>query len=403
MMSPTKALRQGEFVAMMAMLVAILAFSIDAMLPALPRIAAELAPQDVNRAQLIITSFVLGMGLGSFVTGPLSDAFGRKPVIIGGVLLYSLGAALAWAAGSLEMLLMARVLQGLGAAAPRIVSTAMVRDLYSGREMARIISFVMLIFILVPAAAPAVGTLIIAGFGWRGLFACFVLFAVGVAVWLGLRQPETLPAAARRPLQVVPLWQSLREVLANRTVVLATLVLTLTYGALFATLSSTQQIFSETFGRAASFPYWFAVIALLAGTASLVNAHLVVRLGMRFLITFSLGAQVLVSLAMAVMTGFGLWPEGWYFPAYLVWTTGVFFMAGLTFGNLNALALEPLGHIAGMAASLTTAIATVLAVLIAAPLGLAFDGTPLPLAIGVGSLAAASWGVMRAMPGRRTA
>lgn len=403
MMSPTKALRQGEFVAMMAMLVAILAFSIDAMLPALPRIAAELAPQDVNRAQLIITSFVLGMGLGSFVTGPLSDAFGRKPVIIGGVLLYSLGAALAWAAGSLEMLLMARVLQGLGAAAPRIVSTAMVRDLYSGREMARIISFVMLIFILVPAAAPAVGTLIIAGFGWRGLFACFVLFAVGVAVWLGLRQPETLPAAARRPLQVVPLWQSLREVLANRTVVLATLVLTLTYGALFATLSSTQQIFSETFGRAASFPYWFAVIALLAGTASLVNAHLVVRLGMRFLITFSLGAQVLVSLAMAVMTGFGLWPEGWYFPAYLVWTTGVFFMAGLTFGNLNALALEPLGHIAGMAASLTTAIATVLAVLIAAPLGLAFDGTPLPLAIGVGILAAASWGVMRAMPGRRTA
>lgn len=402
-MSPTKALRQGEFVAMMAMLVAILAFSIDAMLPALPRIAAELAPQDVNRAQLIITSFVLGMGLGSFVTGPLSDAFGRKPVIIGGVLLYSLGAALAWAAGSLEMLLMARVLQGLGAAAPRIVSTAMVRDLYSGREMARIISFVMLIFILVPAAAPAVGTLIIAGFGWRGLFACFVLFAVGVAVWLGLRQPETLPAAARRPLQVVPLWQSLREVLANRTVVLATLVLTLTYGALFATLSSTQQIFSETFGRAASFPYWFAVIALLAGTASLVNAHLVVRLGMRFLITFSLGAQVLVSLAMAVMTGFGLWPEGWYFPAYLVWTTGVFFMAGLTFGNLNALALEPLGHIAGMAASLTTAIATVLAVLIAAPLGLAFDGTPLPLAIGVGILAAASWGVMRAMPGRRTA
>ena len=396
-MTPNR-LSQNEFIAMIAMLFAIVAFSIDSMLPALPQIAAELSPDAPNKAQLIIMSFVLGMGIGTFFAGPLSDSFGRKPIIIGGTLVYALGAWAAWAAPSLETMLMARVVQGLGAAAPRVVSLALVRDLYKGREMARVVSFAMMIFTLVPAVAPMFGTVIIAGLGWRAMFLCFVIFAVVAMTWMALRQTETLGPAARRPLRVGPLMDALREVLSHRVVVTAIAVQTLGYGCLFGSIASIQQIFSITFDRAASFPFWFAMIAVLAGSASLLNASLVVRLGMRYLISVALGCQVIASLIMASMTWAGLWPEVLAFPAYIVWTTGVFFMVGLTLGNLNALALEPVGHIAGMAASVISSIATVSGVFLAAPIGQAFDGTPVPLAFGVAVFTALGYGLMRSIP-----
>jgi DHA1 family bicyclomycin/chloramphenicol resistance-like MFS transporter len=393
-------LSQGEFIALIAMLFATIAFSIDAMLPALPEIARELTPDAPNAAQLIITSFVLGMGMGTLVAGPLSDSLGRKTVIVGGAVLYCTAALAALVAPTLETVLLARVVQGLGAAGPRVVSLALVRDLYKGREMARVVSFAMMIFTLVPAVAPLVGSFIISGLGWRSIFLAFIVF-VGIAMlWLTLRQPETLPPERRRPLQTASLWDALREVLSHRLIVTTIMVQTLTFGALFGTLSSTQQIFDQTFGRGDSFPYWFALIAVVAGSASLLNAALVVRLGMRFLITATLGTQIALSGGMALMTAFGLWPEALYFPAYVVWMVGVFAMAGLTLGNLNALALEPVGHIAGMAASVTGAISTVTAVLVAVPLGLAFDGTPVPLAVGVAVLAALAFGLMKTLPRR---
>ncbi|MDP4032675.1 MAG: MFS transporter [Pseudorhodobacter sp.] len=398
MSQPAARLSQGEFIALIAMLFATIAFSIDAMLPALPRIASELTPDAPNAAQLIITSFVLGIGLGTFVAGPLSDTFGRKPVIVAGAGLYCVAALVAYAAPSLETVLAARVVQGLGAAGPRVVALALVRDLYKGREMARVVSIAMMIFTVVPAIAPILGSVIIAGFGWRGIFLAFIIFSAASMLWFGARQPETLPHLLRRPLRAGPLWQALREVLAHRVVVTTIAVQALVFACLFGTLSSTQQIFDVTFGRGASFPFWFALIALMAGTASLVNAALVVRLGMRFLITITLEAQVLASLAMAAGTGLGLLPEGMAFPVYIAWTTGVFFMLGLTLGNLNALALEPMGHISGMAASVSGALATVLAVALAVPLGLAFDGTPVPLALGVAALAAAGFGLMKTLP-----
>jgi DHA1 family bicyclomycin/chloramphenicol resistance-like MFS transporter len=185
----------------MGTIFATVAFSIDAMLPALPEIAAELTPEDANRAQLILTSFVLGMGIGTLVAGPLSDALGRKRVILMGAALYLLGAGLALIAPSLEMILLARVIQGIGAAGPRVVSLAMIRDLYSGRAMAQIVSYAMLIFTLFPAVAPLIGAAIIAGFGWRAIFVAFLIFSLVSVGWLTLRQPETLAPEARRPLR----------------------------------------------------------------------------------------------------------------------------------------------------------------------------------------------------------
>ncbi len=258
---PAQRLSRGEFIALMGMIFATVAFSIDAMLPALPEIAQALTPDDPNLAQLVLTSFVLGLGIGTLFTGPLSDSFGRKPVIMAGAALYVMGAILAYLAPTLELLLAARILQGLGAAGPRVVATAIIRDLYSGREMAQIVSFAMLIFTIFPAVAPMIGAVIIWGFGWRAIFLAFLIFSALSVGWLLIRQSETLPRAARRPFRLTSLWQAFRETLDLRQMQLSIVVQTLIFGALFGMISSIQPIFDETFGRAASFPFWFAFIA----------------------------------------------------------------------------------------------------------------------------------------------
>ena len=393
-------MHQTEFIALMAMLFATVAFSIDSMLPALPEIAAELSPANPNQAQLILTSFVLGMGVGTLFAGPLSDAFGRRRVIVLGAALYCAASVAAYLAPTLETVLLARVVQGLGAAGPRIASMALVRDLYSGRQMARVVSFAMMIFTLVPAVAPLMGSWIMAGFGWRSIFLAFVVFSVVSMIWFLIRQPETLPASLRRPLRVRALWQAMTEVLSHRVIVLSIAVQTLVFGALFGTLSAAQQVFDETFGRGPSFPFWFAVIALVSGTASLLNASVVVRFGMWRLITVTLAGQIAVSAGLALIAVTGVLSPDLAFAAFVFWTTGVFFMAGLTLGNLNAMAMEPVGHIAGMAASVVGGIATVASLVVAVPLGLAFDGTVVPLTVGVGLASAVALVLMQLIPAR---
>lgn len=384
-----------EFTVLLAMLFATIAFSIDAMLPALPEIAAELTPADPNRAQLILTAFVLGMGAGTLIAGPVSDAIGRKSTILAGFSLYVLGAWLAHDAQTLDLLLAARVLQGLGAAAPRIVGVALVRDLYSGREMARISSFVMMVFILVPAVAPLIGQAIIGVWGWRAIYLAFILFALAGALWLTLRQPETLARADRRTLSAAALSAGFAEVLRDRTAMICTAVLTLGFGQMFGLLSSIQQIFDIRFGIGDQFPLWFMGIAVVSGAASILNARLVVRVGMRRLATRAYLAQAVFSLVMIALTALNLLPGVLAFAGFYAWAVSIFFMAGLTFGNLQALALQKMGHIAGMAASVVTSVATVGAVAIAAPVGLMFDGTPIPAIGGAVLCSALAWALMR--------
>lgn len=380
MRSPKARLHQTEFVALMAMLSGTIAFSIDAMLPALPEIAQDLTPDAPNRAQLIITSFVLGLGVGTLFTGMLSDRFGRKPVMIGGAVVYCLGALLAWRAPTLEMMLLARVIQGLGAAGPRVVAMAMTRDLYEGWRMARIMSFIMIVFTLVPAIAPSLGAVIVWAAGWRQVFLAFLAFAVVSGAWLMLRQPETLAREDRSAIGVRAMASAAGEIIRNPTTRVSVIVQTLCFGMLFSTLSSVQQMFDITYGKGDSFPLYFGGMAVVASTASMLNARLVGRLGMRRLVKSMLSVQLGLTTLMIVLTLTHL-PTQLEFLVFLFWTTSVFFQAGLTMGNLNALAMEPLGHIAGKAASLISAFSTVGAVLIAVPVGLAYDGTPLPIAI----------------------
>ncbi|WP_372837815.1 multidrug effflux MFS transporter [Phaeovulum sp.] len=388
---PQAKLKLFEFTALLAFLSAIVAFAIDAMLPALGEIAAELTPDNVNRAQLVLTAFMLGMGLGTFFAGPLADALGRRRTIGWGVGLYILGAGLGAMAQNLEMMLAARFLQGVGAAGPRIASMALVRDQYSGREMARVTSFISMIFILIPAAAPALGQLIISVAGWRGVFVAFILFSGGAVTWLYLRQPETLTPEKRRPFRLATLRAGAAEVLGSREVRLYTLVLALGFGQMFALLSSAQQIFSDVYGITDAFPRWFALMALLSGAGTLLNARFVVRLGMRRIVRAAYAMQV---VAATLMLGAMALPGGAGFAVFFLWAVSLFFMAGVTFGNLNALTMQHMGHLAGMTASVVMALSTVCAVAIAAPIGLAFNGTPMPVVLGALIASGIAWTLM---------
>lgn len=371
---------RNEFVALMAMMFATIAFSIDAMLPALDEIALELSPTDPTLAALIMTSFFLGMGTGTFVAGPLSDAFGRRNLMFVGATLYCSAAAIAWMSNSLEMMLAARFVQGIGASGPRVVCIAIIRDLYSGREMARILSIVMMIFTLVPAFAPALGFVIIHLAGWRAIFAAFIAFSVISALWLGFRLPETLPVENRRPVSFPLIINAVGEMFSHPIVRLSILVQTLMMAMLFSLLAMIQPIYHEVFDKADSFPFWFGGIALSSAGASLINAMLVVRLGMRKLIVIALTMQVMLSSLVLLSTEIA---GAAVFATFAMWQAFVFFQAGLTVGNLNAIAMEPMGHIAGMAASIIGAVSTVFAAAIASPVGLLFDGSYKPLVMAV--------------------
>ena len=388
---PKASLRMTEFILLFSLTTALTAMSIDTILPALRPMGRALAVADPNDVQLVVSMFVLGMVLGELVFGVLADAYGRKLTIQIGLGIFAIGCVVSVLAGSLEVVLVGRFIQGIGAAGPKIGSRALIRDRFEGAEMARVMSFIMMIFALTPMIAPALGQIIVAYGGWQSVFAVFLAAALVISLWMGLRQPETLPPKDRRPFVPQALVAATRECFSYRIFTLSTAVQALAFGMLFGCLSSTQQIFEVTYGRGDEFPFWFAIIALVSGTASILNARLVVRVGMQRMISAGFGLQIVFSLAVLFsgLTG------GVPFALYLVWTTSLFFMAGLVIGNLNALAMEPTGHIAGLAASIIGATSTVLGVVIAAPIGLAFNGTPLPLASATAALSILSFTMVK--------
>ena len=383
-----------EFISLMAMLVATVAISIDAMLPALPDIAIQLTAKNPNQVQLILSAFIGGMALGTLVVGPLSDSFGRKNIIYVGAVIYISFSALCMFATDLETIVIARVFQGIGAAAPRVVSQALVRDLYSGREMARITSFIMIIFSIAPAVAPLLGAGLISLFDWRAIFVIFIIFAFISTIWTKIRIREPLRPEMRVPFQIKIFRAAFLEIISIGIVRVSIITLIFSYATLFTCILLIQQVFDQFFGRANSFPEWFAVIAAFSASASFLNSMLVMKLGMRRLISAALRVQIALSAFMLLMFWTGAISGNLGFGFCVFWVFSLFFQAGLTFGNLTALAMEPLGHIAGTAASVISALATLGSVFLATIAGHFFDGTPVAMIISIALFA--SFGALSA-------
>ncbi|MBW7921387.1 MAG: multidrug effflux MFS transporter [Rubellimicrobium sp.] len=385
----TESPRRVEFIGLLALMMAVTAFGIDAMLPALPQIGGALVPDDPIRAQLVITSFIFGMGVGTFVTGPLSDFLGRKPVIAVGLVLYAAGALVSWAAPSMTTLLAGRLLMGLGASGPRVTVMAIVRDRFHGAEMARIMSLVAVVFMVVPAIAPSTGALIMHGAGWRGIFLFYALFATLALSWFYLRMPETLATAARRPVRLAMMRDALREMARLPVIRLSIAIQLMVFGMMFAMLSSIQGIFETAYDQGTNFPLWFMVIAGASAASGLLNSHIVMRIGILRIVRSTFAVQVVLTVGMLAVLALPL-PRQVEFVFWMIWASSVFMQTSLTVGNVNALAMEPVGHIAGLASSLIAAFATIGSVVLAVPIGLASDGTPLAMALGVLVLAGLS-------------
>ncbi|MYA97148.1 MAG: multidrug effflux MFS transporter [Nitrospinae bacterium] len=386
------ALRPGEFVPLVALLMSLVALSIDAILPALPAIGRDLGAPRRNDVQFIVTAVLLGLGLGQIVFGPLSDRIGRKPAIHTGLVLFMSGCVMSIIASTFEVMIAGRVLQGVGIAGPRIVTVALVRDQYEGRQMARLMSFAMAVFILVPTVAPALGLGILWLGGWRAIFVTFFIIAAVTLAWFSLRQPETLPPARRRPLSPRAIGGAVLEVLRIRAALGYTIATGCVFAPFVAYLSSAQQIFQEAYRTGALFPAYFGVLALAFGGASLVNGWLVMKYGMRRLSRMATVSMTLVSAVAWALAFEGL-PPLWLFMTYLLL---VFLCIGLLFGNLNALAMEPIGHIAGVGAGVVATLSTFISVPFGALVGHRFDGTMYALiaafaVFGAGTYAAMRW------------
>ena len=389
---PAKLPRFGEFIALIAMLSSLTALSIDAMLPALVTIGRELGVQHDNEAQLIISTLFLGLASGQVLFGPLSDATGRKPLMYVGLGIFMLGSLVSMLAQDFSHMLVGRFLQGLGASAPRVLSIALVRDCYAGRSMAQVMSFTMSIFILVPMIAPFLGQVILLVAGWRSIFTVFLLLALIVAVWFLLRMPETLPPDKRRAFTFRAFWRALREVVTNRVSMTYTVITGMVFGAFLGYLSSAQQILQIQYGLGERFPLYFALLALAVGASSFLNSRLVMRHGMYWLSKRAILLFTgLAGLFLLVAVGTAGHPPLAGLIAYLILA---FLALGMLFGNLNALAMEPLGHIAGIGASVVGSLSTLTAIPLGTLIGQSYDGTILPLITGFFVLGLLASGLM---------
>ncbi len=382
----------GEFIAMMALMTSLVALSIDLMLPALADIGTDLGSPHANANQLVVTMVFAGLAIGQLVYGPLSDSIGRKPAIYLGYAVFGLGSLLTILAVNFPMMLAGRLLQGLGVAGPRGVSIALIRDRFAGREMARVMSFMMVVFIVVPIIAPALGQAILLVAAWRTIFVFLLGIGVVSLIWFGIRQPETLAPQRRAPLSVRRMSRALHEVIRNPTALGYTLMAGTVAAMLQAYLASAQQIFQIQYALGPLFPLFFAINALAIGLASFVNGRLVMRYGMHLPVKMALfalcGMTILFAGTTLVTNG---QPELWMLMAYLI---PCFFCMGILFGNMNALAMEPLGHIAGVGAAVVSSLSTFVAIALSAVIGQSYNGTTTPLAVGFAVLSLIALGLM---------
>lgn len=367
-----------EFVAIVASIMALNPFATDMMLPAMPDIRSTFSIANPNQVQEVISIYLAGFGAGQFIMGPLSDRFGRRPILIAGMLLYSAAGLLTVLAPSFELMLLARVLQGVGTSATRVIATSIVRDCYAGRRMASVMSLAMMIFIAVPVLAPSFGQAIMLFAEWRGIFMVLTVYGLLALLWSAIRLPETLPVTKRKPLTAANVFDAFRQALTHRQTLGYTLAAGGIQSVVFAYVFSSQQIFTEVYHLGRYFPLAFAAIAIGIAAAGFLNSRIVGRYGMRVISH----AALIGSLTIAALTMLGAW-QGWLsFPVYMVLAIGNMFAFGLMFSNFTALAMEPQGHIAGTASSLFGSITTLIGSAVGALIGQDFNGTMLPFTTG---------------------
>jgi len=380
----------AEFVALIALMMAVTALSIDIMLPALPEIGKALGVGSENERQFIISAYLAGFASGQLIFGPVSDSYGRRNPLLFGLGIYIAATIFAIFSTSLPVLLAARVLQGFGAASPRVIAMAIVRDRFGGRNMARVMSFVMMVFIVVPVLAPAVGAGIIHFATWPAIFMLLLIAACCAATWASLRLPETRPAGTRLPLSVFSVLSAARIVITTRQTGGYMVAAGFIFGLLMSYITSAEQVFVDVYKLGPYFPVVFGAIASFMIAASIVNASVVRRLGMRVVSHRALLGLVAACGAMA-LAGYPEKPPLILFCAFIA---VVFFCFGLIMPNFNALAMEPAGHIAGTASSLIGFYTTAAGAAFGSAIGQAFEGSVRPLCIGVTLLAICSLAVV---------
>ncbi len=367
------------FVLRISLLTSLTALSIDTMLPALPAIGESFGVENSNNLQLIITLLFFGMFFGELVFGPLSDSLGRKRALGIGIVIFCIGSVVAMTATSLQMLLLGRIIQGVGVSGPKIISRAMIRDQFEGANMSRVFSFIMTIFICIPMLAPILGQAIVVLAGWRAIFLLFLVTALCTYLWIMLKQPETLSLSNRRPINIKELFRTAVRILQHPLVLCYATTAGLAFAILLLFLSTSQAMFEQIYDRADDFPLYMAGLATGFGLATLLNSKLVIKYGMyRLCVVAVLGLTGLgVYLAAGGVGG------AHSFTSFMAGMYLLLFFVGLLFPNLSAMAMQPLGKVAGLGASLVSAISTTIALPVSIVVGRYFNNTLMPLSLSI--------------------
>lgn len=376
--APHFALGFKEFVALIAALMAMNALSIDPMLPALPAIGKTLGIADANDRQWIITVYFIGLGLGSLIYGPLSDRFGRKPVMGLSLSLFLLFTAFCALSQSFVMLLIGRFACGFLAASSRVIAISIVRDRFQGDRMARIMSLIFIVFMIVPIFAPAFGQAVLLVAPWRWIFGALLIVGLAIVLWMLLRLPETLDPANRVEIRAADLADTLRTVVTHRSAIGYMMASGMVLGGLIGFITSVQQIFFDIFHEEAIFPIAFACIAGFMGIGSFLNSHLVERVGARRLSQGSLMILIVISGCHALYA----WTGMETMVSFIVFQALTMLSFAFTGSNFGAISMEPFARGAGMASSFQAGLTTILSALLGAFTGAQFNGTTLPLALG---------------------
>ncbi|KQD05123.1 multidrug MFS transporter [Acinetobacter baumannii] len=369
-----------EFALLMALLMSIVSFSIDAVLPALGEVGRVFELKNNNQTQWVIIGIFSGMTIGQLIAGPLSDAIGRKRILFTGIIIYFLGSLLCFTTQSFEWFLVGRFIQGIGVSGPYVASISIVRDKYSGAQMARIMSLIMMVFMVAPAIAPSLGQLIIHFFGWRDIFVLYMIYATVVGAWVALRLEETLLPENRLPMRLQAFQDGFKEVVSNKTTMSYLLCAGFCFGGFIGYLGTSQQIFMQQFGKTGQeFSAYFAVLAGVMGIASFTNSKIVMKFGMRPICIYGFLGLCLISLTFLGIQLIGVTVAFWMFMLY---ACILFLLFGTLFGNLNAIAMEPMGHVAGMASAIIGAASSVLSLILASIIGQLYNGTLIPMTCG---------------------